>query len=79
MKYLKLFLTVQLSTVILYCIVYLISSFIFFKFLNPINWLLRIPEYTNSERGMLLGGLAFYYFFAYSIVISWKDSEEKTK
>ncbi len=60
-------------TLFLYIIIYLIYSWCIWEFINPIQWIINIPTYSNLERFMLLFGIGFYERFLIGCINNWKE------
>lgn len=67
-----------LFTICLYTIVYLFYTFIQFRFENPFQWFLNIPNLSPDDRGFLLFGWITYYLIV-TIVMYNVISEYETK
>lgn len=57
----KIFKIVQLLSLGIYTVVYLLWSFVMWDFYNPIQWIIDIPTYNASERGEIVFWVFFYY------------------
>lgn len=77
----RIFFIMQITTVIFYTVIYLLKSFVIWKFTNPFNWLIAIPSYDSTGRLTVLGILFIYYFFviAFAVVATEpkKNKDEK--
>ncbi len=73
MQRIKLQLKISL---IIYCISYIIKTFILFKLTNPFEWILMIPTLTNDHRAIVLVGLVIYYLFVHAWI---KIAEEEKR
>lgn len=67
-------LKVQKIISICYTIYYLIKTFVIWKFTNPFDWIINIPNYTNDDRGTIIGGIIIIYTFTTIFVYIQKES-----
>jgi hypothetical protein len=69
MQNLKLILFGQSITAIIYATVYLLKSFIIWKFTNPFLWIINLGYYSSEDRFFLLICFLFYYAILSIIII----------
>lgn len=73
-KFIKIFL---LANSIIYWSVYLIKSFIIWKFVNPFHWIINIPNYTEEYRGLIFIGVSAYIMVLCVIIWTLSDNNKK--
>lgn len=67
----------QIITLILYCIIYLIISFVIWDFYNPFQWIIDIPDYKTEERAGILTGFVVYYAILYGVIKDFSTYNNK--
>ena len=74
----KIAIRVFLQTTIIYLVVYLFVSFMYWNFNNPFQWVIDLPNMDSSHRACVLSYIIMYYglsiFIHYSII---KESKQK--
>ena len=73
----KIFYKHILVTLGIYLFCYAFYSFCIWELRNPIEWIIKIPTYGQSQRGVLLFFWVFYHIVVSVILI--KTEEEKLK
>jgi len=64
------------TTAILYVLVYLIKSFVIWKFTNPIQWILDMPTYSDEQRLLILFSWMCYTGMSYLLIYQIIDQNK---
>jgi hypothetical protein len=54
-------------SVIVYIIIYLVRAFVIWDLINPFQWIIDIPIYSEDTRLSILGALIIYNYMLYLI------------
>jgi len=72
MQKLKLILFGQSITALIYATVYLLKSFIIWKFTNPFFWIINLGTFGEGTRFLILFYTLFYYGVLFGLIFSNK-------
>lgn len=79
MQKVKLILIGQAITAILYALVYLTKSFIYWDLTNPFWWIINLNVLSSTDRCLILFYVAFYYIALYSFMFKKYNNYTKHK
>jgi len=78
-KIIKRIIKGQLITASIYLVFYLAFCFITWRFFNPFEWIINLPNTSDTNRFLILFYLVFYYSVLYGLLSIHSKKDENLK